>query len=315
MFFFGVTISVCVVFTSCMSINPLNDRPIIGIVTEEVNSTFVPNAKSNIYASYVKFLEAGGARVVPIMIYKSKQYYRDLLSKINGVLFPGGGNILRSKGFGRTGKLIFDIATEMNDKGDFFPLWGTCLGFELLNYLAAKKLWMKACAAEDLPSNLNFVEGFKNSRMFQDLDVPLQKSMQNENITINYHQWCLTPQNYTLSGLNKYFKVLALSQDSRNLTYVSVVEGYKYPYYGVAFHPEKVMFEWVLSKTHHNIPHNAAAIRVSQYFANFFVNEARKSTHKFSSKEMEDAVLIYNYNPVFTGKRGNNPVVQNYYFT
>ena len=32
-----------------------------------------------------------------------------------------------------------------------------------------------------------------------------------------------------------------------------------------------------------------------QYAANFFVNEARKSSHKFSTPEDEDAALIYNY--------------------
>lgn len=47
----------------------------------------------------------------------------------------------------------------MNDEGDYFPLWGTCLGFELLNLLAAKNNWMKLCSAEDLASNINFVEG------------------------------------------------------------------------------------------------------------------------------------------------------------
>ena len=26
---------------------------------------------------------------------------------------------------------------QSNDGGDYFPLWGTCLGFEMLSYLAA----------------------------------------------------------------------------------------------------------------------------------------------------------------------------------
>jgi len=25
-----------------------------------------------------------------------------------------------------------NLAIEANDKGDYFPVWGTCLGFELL---------------------------------------------------------------------------------------------------------------------------------------------------------------------------------------
>jgi len=312
--FFALILS-CFAFVSLSaSISAVNDRPIIGIVTEEVNTTFAPNGTSYMMASYVKFLESSGARVVPIMIRKPKEYYEDLLSKINGVLFPGGGVNLQGNGYGRTGKIIFDIAVKMNDKGDFFPLWGTCLGFELLNFLAAKKNWMKACAAEDLPANINFQKGFENSRIFKDLDSSLKNIMQNQNITINYHQWCLTPANYTSSKLDNYFKVLATNKDFNGVTFISVVEAFKYPFYGVAFHPEKVLFEWVLSKTHHNIPHSLEAVQVSQYFSRFFVNEARKSTHHFPSKEAENAVLIYNYNPVFTGKKKDYASVQNYYF-
>lgn len=47
----------------------------------------------------------------------------------------------------------------MNDQGDYFPLWGTCLGFELINLLAVNKNWMKACSAMDMSSNINFTEG------------------------------------------------------------------------------------------------------------------------------------------------------------
>ncbi|KAF8771920.1 Gamma-glutamyl hydrolase like protein [Argiope bruennichi] len=292
-----------------------NDRPIIGVVTEEINSTIVPKAKNYVLASYVKFLEAAGARVVPIWIYKSRDYYEEILSKINGVLFPGGADLLTTKGYGRTGKIIFDISTKMNDKGDYFPLWGTCLGFELLNYLAVNKLWMKACDADDVPSNIEFVKGYKDSRMFQDLDSSLENKMKSQNVVVHYHEWCLTPKNFTLSGLDKYFKVLALNQDARNMTFVSIIEAYNYPFYGVTFHPEKVLFEWIIFKSRKHIPHDSDSIRVSQYFANFFVDEARKNDHHFSNKKEEDGALIYNYDPVYTGKYENNPNEQTYYFT
>lgn len=291
-----------------------NDRPIIGVMTEETSQKFSNYGSSAITASYVKFLEFAGARVVPVLISQPLSYYEDIFSKINGVLFPGGGNLLRSDGYGRTGKILFDLAVKANDNGDYFPLWGTCLGFELLNYLAANQtLWMKACAAEDVASPLTFLTGYNESRMFQNLDVSLMKVMRNNAVTINYHQWCITQQNYTSSGLNRFFKTLSLSKDSRGLTYISSVEARNYPFYGVQFHPEKVLFEWVLSKSHHNIPHTEMAVKTSQYFANFFVNEAKKSKHTFPNKTAEDDVLIYNYQPTFTGKE-NSTTEQNYFF-
>ena len=52
----------------------------------------------------------------------------------------------------------------MNNKGDYFPVWGTCLGFEMLNFAAAgEKMWMKRCSADDVALNINFTKGKKRS--------------------------------------------------------------------------------------------------------------------------------------------------------
>lgn len=65
----------------------LNERPIIGILTQEITKTLnnsFPGHKQFISASYVKFLEGGGARVVPVWINETEDYYRSIMSKING---------------------------------------------------------------------------------------------------------------------------------------------------------------------------------------------------------------------------------------
>lgn len=28
-----------------------------------------------------------------------------------------------------------EVANEFNNQGDYFPIWGTCLGFELMGYI------------------------------------------------------------------------------------------------------------------------------------------------------------------------------------
>ena len=45
---------------------------------------------------------------------------------------------------------------------------------------------------------------------------------------------------------------------------------FKYPIYGTQWHPEKNAFNW---NPHYVINHSAHAVRVAQYFANFFVSE------------------------------------------
>lgn len=55
-----------------------------------------------------------------------------------------------------------------------------------------------------------------------------------------------------------------------------------------------------------NISHTSNAIVASQYFAEFFVNEARKSDHHFKDAKTEDQYVIYNYDASFTGLKGSS---------
>ncbi|XP_023235548.1 gamma-glutamyl hydrolase-like [Centruroides sculpturatus] len=233
---------------------PINQRPIIGILAQKEYGNGVKYGSSFIAASYVKFLEAAGARVVPILVNKTQAYYEDLFISLNGVLFPGGSARLATSGYGKAGKIIFDLAIKANERGDYFPLWGTCLGFELLSYLAVDKNLLKWCSVQDVALPLNATKG-----------------------------------NYALHISRKY------------------------PFYAVAWHPEKNQYEFVYNAKHQNIPHSYEAILISQYFANFFVNETRKNFHQFSSVKQEQEALIYKYNPVYTGLHGSS-YEQKYFF-
>ena len=75
-------------------------------------------------AAYVKFMEAAGARVVPLILGETEEVTLEKISKLDGVLFPGGDGDYIEMG----GKIIRKIM-EYNDDGHFYPVWGTCLGF------------------------------------------------------------------------------------------------------------------------------------------------------------------------------------------
>lgn len=54
------------------------------------------------------------------------------------MLIPGGATYFnQSDGYADAGQHIYEIAKELNDAGDYFPIFGTCLGFELLIILAS----------------------------------------------------------------------------------------------------------------------------------------------------------------------------------
>ena len=71
------------------------DSPIVGILTLPCDVTpknCEDNKKATTYlpASYVKWLESGGARVVPILADDSFQNVQSLVQELNGVLITGG---------------------------------------------------------------------------------------------------------------------------------------------------------------------------------------------------------------------------------
>ncbi|NWZ20809.1 GGH hydrolase, partial [Asarcornis scutulata] len=105
-------------------------------------------------------------------------------------------------------------------------------------------------------------------------------------------------QNFTKNEkLHKFYNVLTTNTDGK-VEYISTMEAYKYPIYSVQWHPEKNPFEWKKST---GIPHSSSAVRAAYYIADFFVNEARKSLHRFPSEDEERKELIYNYTPIYTG--------------
>lgn len=273
-----------------------NDEPIIGVLAQEVFSP-KPNQTAYIAASYVKFLEAAGARVVPVMINQTLEEYKTLFSSINGILYPGGGVSIISSGYQRAAKIFLELAIEANKKGDYFPVWGTCLGFEQLMYLTSGKTQLSSTNTSGVALPLNFTQEVKGSRMFKAFPPDLLSALSSEPLTENSHHWSLATLTYsTDDDLRRFYKVLSTNTDG-NIEFVSTVEAYDYPVYGTQWHPEKNAFEW--SRPY--IPHSPSAVRTTFYMADFFVNEARKNFHRFPSKEEENKALIYNYNPVYTG--------------
>ncbi|KAL0107080.1 hypothetical protein PUN28_015548 [Cardiocondyla obscurior] len=286
-----------------------NDRPIIGILTQEIdyklNEQYPDQYHSYIAASYVKFVEGAGARPVPIWIDGTDSYYETILSKVNGVLWPGGSTYFnQSKGYADAGAVIYRIAKNINARGEYFPIFTICLGFELLTYVAANCVEHRTtCSSHNQPLPLEFTHDFRESNLFGNAPQDVIKILSEENVTANYHRYCVTMQDLNNVNLTDEFHVLSLNHDKNDLEFISTIEHKQFPFYGLQFHPEKNLYEWVTGK---NIPHGSNATIVSQYFANFFVNEARKNSHEFRTKEEEKQSLIYNYPITYTALQNSS---------
>lgn len=275
----------------------VNLLPIIGILCFDIDfgirHHFGENNTFYISAGYVKWLESAGAKVVPIWANRTEDYYRDIMSKVNGVLFPGGQFWFNDEENGKaaySARKIYDIAIEMNNNGNYFPIWGTCLGYQLLFYAASGGQTDSRKLTDLINANLplKFQSNYRESKMFQNVPDDILKLMKNEPVIYYNHKYVVTKKIMENYGITNDWNIIS-TESSSNIEFSATSEHAKYPFYGVISHPEKIQFE----DYPENIPHTLDAIRVSQYFANFFVEETRKNNNTFNGDEKRH--LIYNF--------------------
>lgn len=300
----------CLIAVAPTGTEPTNDRPIIGILAQEIDYNLnrkYPDQEYHSYiaASYVKFVEGAGALPLPIWIGRNDSYYEDVLTKVNGVLWPGGATFFnQTEGYADAGATIYRIAKRMNNRGDYFPILGICLGFELMTYVAANCVEHRThCSSKNQPLPLEFKSDFRESNLFKYAPSDVLEILRSKNVTANYHQFCVTEEDLRRVNLATEFRVMSLNKDLLGQTFISTLEHTTYPFYGIQFHPEKNLYEW---KTGKNIPHGSDASRIAQYFANFFINEARKNSHRFKTTQEEELSLIYNYPITYTAPQGSS---------
>jgi len=263
-----------------------------------------------IAASYVKWIEAAGGRVVPLSFNISGADVKGNLSVLNGLLFTGGAIPVTDNA-----RALYNLALQFNQNGDYFPVWGTCLGFQWLLEMTGDIPHMSGpFDSEDYPIPLNFTSYGKQSRIFAGAPTDLMNIYASENVTYNHHQYGLEPNDFFQNDkLTSFFNLISTNTDRVGRPFVSMIEGKRYPVYGAQWHAEKNPFEWSEypnGTSVENIPHTRDGRWAAEYVSNFFVDECRKSSHKFPSETQEAAALIYNYPVNYT----MIPYTQTYFF-
>ena len=293
-----------------------NTEPIVGVFTQPSSSDQGNCGGDCLYlaASYVKFIEGAGARVVPINYYASEEELSKLFESLNGFLFVGGGSA-----YPPSAQYIFDKTVEANDKGDFSPLLGVCMGFQWTMLAATNnKIQLDPhdgtqMDAENISLPLDFTGTETESRMFKNAPEKIMKILSEQNVTMNNHHYGIFTSTFEDTPmLSDFYNNLSTNKDRQGTEFISTVEAFKYPIYATQWHPEKNIYEWqkVNGIPYEAINHSPDAVLISQYVADFFVHETRKSNHHFEDPATEQASLIWNYPAVAT----SGGFVQQYFF-
>lgn len=294
-----------------MKINKNN--VIIGILSISIDNTKEKiDAGSYLAQSYVKWIESTGARVIPIQFDLPLPVIISLLNQINGLLLPGGnigGDDKKQLFYMSRVQFIVNFITRQNLIGNYFPIYGICLGYQLLimavlektpelalknyyNLVNISKLYFngeKSIHLQKLSKKDNnvLISPFMND-MFTDKDI---YNFKNNGSAYFYH-------NYIFSMTGKYmnkirdFVIPTMIVKYYNKEYMCGYQFKSLPYYATLFHPEKNFFIWTQS----NIPRNIYSNKISYELSNFFVNECKKNYNIYKTgTNQENSLFIENY--------------------
>eukprot|EP00494_Astrolonche_serrata_P028558 UN28825 len=138
------------VLVAKISSTELWPRPVIGIVQLPISDE---DHKQYIAASYVKWIESAGGRVVPISLTR---FNETQLSLFNGVLFTGGGSDIKQDPYKSVITKILDFQEKEYESKRDYPIWGTCLGFESLVYYKSENRVLDTMSASNCTLSIDF---------------------------------------------------------------------------------------------------------------------------------------------------------------
>lgn len=303
------------------NIDLLGGGPVIGILAQDAD--FEPYAGSHNYiaSSYIKWIEQTSSRVVPVDYQSSFEEIEELMRQLNGFLLPGGDTELFESVNGtlvptyyqEVVGFILETAKNINDEGTYYPVWGTCMGFQNMFIALGGQNVSLLCSGCFNGSNqtapITLLPGASDSRLLKGVPKDLISYVLTENaLTWSHHDGFNLSAYYSNPIIFNNVNLLATSYDKSDNEFVGIIEHKSYPFYGVQFHPEKAQFEW-LSRI--NINHDIRSSWFSTYLAYFFGSEARKNENLFKSVFKLQRALILNFLPI----RVYNTFDTNYVFS
>ncbi len=280
----------------------------VGIVNQPTSpvKSWVGFGTDYVPSPYVDWMALAAARPVVIPWDAPRSELTELLARVNGILLPGGPQDLkdekqpyyhRVKKYYETIRWLYRKVVKMNREGTYFPLWGTCQGFEEIILSATdfgdELLWGCFKGTFDVALPLDFTDKAETSRMFNSSGIPaldqdVRRTLAEEWITPNFHSNGVKPDTFRASPpLARHFDILSTNSTPDKMEFVSTIEGRNgLPIYGTQWHPSYPLFLFN-PMSEKGLVHSKAAVLVMQYLANFFVGEARKNDHRFADEEIE----------------------------
>jgi len=191
--------------------------------------------------------------------------------------------------FSKATKIIMEEAIDMNEHGIYFPVFGICLGFEAMILVAAEDVGIVEKKDNCLSyfASLDYTLNPRESRLLSYYPPELVEYMGKTKTLGNYHEYSTLPDKFLANPkLTALYKVVALSKSKGDeFSYVSVIEGVKYPFYGVQYHPELLLKSYMPGVSS-MLPDINKAFETANVLCNFMRIEAMKNDNHIEEKDL-----------------------------
>jgi gamma-glutamyl hydrolase len=246
----------------------------IGVLSSPSPYNNMHQAESYMNRDYLTWVEMSGAKAILVPYNTDK--LRTYLDRLHGMVLCGGGirNIRthsseQYKSYVNTVRKIYDYAVARS-----LPLWGTCLGFELLALMGDPPPIETFLSEENLQpveknglSTLRFTD--EDSRIKSEFSEAMLKKMAKKAFCSHVHKYGFRLEAEHLKTMKKYLNVVSVDKTHDGTPFVNIFEYKAYPFYGVQWHPEKIQ--------------NPLAEKVAEVLSKFFRKEC--AAHRGYIKE------------------------------
>ena len=211
--------------------------------------------------NYIQWVESIGATALILPYSITKTALLKEMDKVHGIIWTGGA--IESNRYSENQRMTYLVtlhrcflqAKEYNDNGRYFPIWGSCLGFEMLVLMGEgvplTQFFDHIQSHERSGRNtITFLPG--HSRLKRFFPLKLRNAMARIPCATHHHilGFDVTPLPH----------IRIVSVDSGFLNMIEYVD---YPFYGVQFHPER--------------PFSPFSAEISHQFGLFLLQECQKN--------------------------------------
>lgn len=238
--------------------NAVKNQPVVGIIgqygTDSLGKQFPSPTKYYTYVagSYVDWIGITGAipMIIPFDVPRSTLEY--LLEQTDMFLIPGGGTPLEDgKGgpsdFQESVNFVIDWAKKKNDNGRYYPIWGTCNGFEALMVYWANTSYVLSCQFDDIQRDHTVVKNttnFPNSKIWNSLNKDDMNYVFDQGYVFYDHNCGVDIDHFfQYPKANQNAMVTGVSKNDMGVEFIAMAEDRKYPFFATQWHPEKNQFE------------------------------------------------------------------------